>query len=264
MLNGKLSFGKSVVMSGVKSSVINAGPQLTVTTTEGGFIITPAVSKALNIAPGERIAFTNNFDSIAAGIQARMPELVEWCDENGVDIDSKEGQDAIFAAFGEWSICKGWALYDRMGEPSMVNVRVAKKDKEAFLAVPENRMKLVEENREALIEEFGELSDEELAEKLTADMVPSPQVQDAYGCKTAASSSATTAGATLTFTDTNIWMQLKADLTADEKAQMKKVYDVVLDEVEEMEVSNGFEKITVKAYPIKFVETVNGARSNKD
>ena len=79
MLNGKLSFGKSVVMSGVKSSVINAGPQLTVTTTEGGFIITPAVSKALNIAPGERIAFTNNFDSITAGIQARMPELVEWC-----------------------------------------------------------------------------------------------------------------------------------------------------------------------------------------
>ena len=45
-ING-LSFGISAVASGVKSSVVNAEPQLIVATTKGGFAITGSVSKAL-------------------------------------------------------------------------------------------------------------------------------------------------------------------------------------------------------------------------
>ena len=69
-ING-LSFGISAVASGVKSSVVNAEPQLIVATTKGGFAITGSVSKALGLQPGDNIMFANNIADVEALVMAK-------------------------------------------------------------------------------------------------------------------------------------------------------------------------------------------------
>ena len=49
-INGKLSFGVKAVVSGQKTSVVNADPILIANSTAGKFTITPPVSKILGVA----------------------------------------------------------------------------------------------------------------------------------------------------------------------------------------------------------------------
>ena len=90
-----MKFNVNAVMAGQKSSVVNATPQLIARTTVGQFTITSPVSKALGIAVGDSVMFRNNIADIEQAIQARPDELVQYANENGWDIDTPAGADAL-------------------------------------------------------------------------------------------------------------------------------------------------------------------------
>ena len=250
-LGNKISFGVQAVQAGQKSSTVNAAPQLIANSTSGKFVITSPVSKALNVAVGENVMFLNNIQGVEAAIQARVEDVVNYAAEKGIDINTREGEEQLLAAFTQWFIAKGVKQYDSKGNPIMASERYTKDDKAKYL--DEHKMEIVDENRDALVAQFGEMSDEELAEKLTIDMVEAPKFHACSGSKTATTASATGVGCQLNFTDTAIWGALKADL-GDLATKKNRIYNVLLDEVQKVDFNNGKENVTIDIYPIEFVE----------
>ena len=261
-LGNKISFGVQAVQAGQKSSTVNAAPQLIANSTSGKFVITSPVSKALNVAVGENVMFLNNIQGVEAAIQARVEDVVNYATENGIDINTREGEEQLLAVFTQWFIAKGVKQYDSKGNPIMASERYTKEDKAKYL--DEHKMEIVDANRDALVAQFGEMSDEELAEKLTVDMVEAPKFHACSGSKTATTASATGVGCQLNFTDTAIWGALKADL-GDLATKKNRIYNVLLDEVQKVDFNNGKENVTIDIYPIEFVEDtdpiVRGAKA---
>ena len=101
-LGNKIQFGVNAVVAGQKKSVVNAMPQLIVNSTQGKFSITSPVSKALGVAVGENVMFLNNIQGVENAIQARLDDVVNYANENGIDIETREGQDALLNAFTQW------------------------------------------------------------------------------------------------------------------------------------------------------------------
>ncbi len=262
-LGSKISFGFNAVQAGQKSATVNAQPQLIVSPTSGKFTITAPVSKKMQVAVGENIMFLNNIASVEQAILQRDEALVEWANENGVDLDSREGQDAVLKEFTVWALAKGVLLYDQKGNPIMASERYTKADKEAF--IKRNGAQFLDEMREALIERVGnpDASDEELLAAITADDVESPKYHALTGSKTSTSSTATGIGCQLSFTDTAIWNNMKADL-GEEKENYTRYYKVLLDEAFETEVNNGYQAVSILAYPVEFTEDVELVREKKD
>ena len=249
-----IRFGINAVMAGQKSALLNATPQLIVKSTPGQFTITSPVSKALGIAVGENVMFLNNIAGIEAMIQAAPDELINYCNENGWDINTREGQDALIKDQTVWYIAKGALLYKRNGEPILGTVRVTKEDKLAQIA--ENGLAMIQAMSEEAKAQFAAsknlegADDETLAGALTADDIASPTFHAASGSKTAATAKATGIGLQLNFTDTAIWDSLKSDL--EDKKSVNRIFNVNLDAAEEVSYHNGKEEIKVIAYPIEF------------
>lgn len=261
-LGTKLSFGVAAVQAGQKSATLNAAPQLIVNSTFGKFVITSPVSKALNIAVGENVMFLNNISGVEMAIQNRVADVVAYAEENGIDLNTREGEDKVLADLTQWFIAKGVPQYTSKGEPIMASERFTKEDKAKYLDA--HRMEIVEANREVLIEQFGELSDEELAERLTIDMVESPKYHSCSGSKTATSASTTGVGCQLNFTDSAIWNALKADL-GDAKESKNRIFNVALDELQEVPYNNGKEQVMINIAPIYFDKDVDPiVRAKKD
>lgn len=250
-LGNKIQFGVVAVQAGQKSSTVNATPQLTANSTTGKFAITSPVSKTMGIAVGENIMFLNNIAGVEAAIQQRVADIVSYAEENGIDLNTREGEETILATFTQWFIAKGVKLYDSKGNALLATERYTKEDKQAYLNA--HAMEIVEANREALVKQFGEMSDEELATKLTVDMVEAPKYHACSGSKTATTGNATGIGCQLNFTDTAIWGALKADL-GDMASKKNRVYDVKLDEATEVDFNNGKELVKITIFPIEFVE----------
>lgn len=251
---GKFNFGIQAVQAGQKSSTVNAEPQLIVNSTPGKFVVTAPVSKALDIAVGENIMFLNNIAGVEAAVQSRNSDVVAYAEELDLDLNTREGEDALVTALTQWFIAKGVPQYNSKGEPVMATERYTKEDKAKYLA--EHAMEIVAANRKALVEQFGEMSDEELAENLTLDMVESPKYHAASGSKTATTASTTGVGCQLIFTDSSIWTALKKDL-GDEASKKNRVYSVLLDEAQKTEFNNGKENVTITILPISFKEDVD-------
>lgn len=247
-LGTKLSFGVNAIQAGQKSATVNALPQLIASSTMGKFTITAPVSKALNIAVGDNVMFLNNITGVENAIQTNAPEVVAYAQENGLDLATREGQDAILAAFTQWFIAKGVPMYDKKGNPVMVTERLTKAEKEKYLA--DHVMEIVEMNREALVEQYGEGSDEELASHVTTDMIEYPKYHACSGSRTANVGRATGVGVQLNFTDAAIWGALKADL--EDKTSKVRTFKVDLDELTQIPYSNGKEDVTIDILPIEF------------
>lgn len=253
-LGNKLSFGVTAIQAGQKSATVNAAPQLIANSTSGKFTVTAPVSKALNIAVGENIMFLNNISNIEAAIQSQNEDIVAYAAELGIDINTREGEDALLRELTQWWIAKGVKMYKSNGEAIMATERFTKEDKAKYLA--EHAMEIVAANREVLVEQFGELSDEELAEHLTVDMVESPKYHACYGSKTSTTASTTGVGCALGFTDSAIWGALKADLGED-ATKKNRVFDVALSEASTIDFNNGYETVKVTVVPIVYVEDVD-------
>lgn len=251
---GKFNFGVQAVQAGQKSTTVNAEPQLIANSTPGKFVVTAPVSKILNIAVGENIMFLNNIAAVEAAVQSHNADVVAYAEEIGVDINTREGEDALISALTQWFIAKGVLQYTAKGEPVMATERFTKEDKSKYLA--EHAMEIVAANRDALVEQFGEISDEELASNLTVDMIESPKFHAATGSKTATTASTTGVGCQLIFTDSSIWSTLKKDL-GDEADKKNRVYDVLVDEAQTTDFNNGKENVKITILPIQFKEDVN-------
>lgn len=250
----KLQFGVNAVIAGQKVTSIKTNPQLIVNCTVGKFTITSPVSKALNIAVGENVMFLNNIIGIEQAIQAKVDDIVAYAQEHNIDLDTREGEDAILKEFTQWFIAKGVPRYTTKGEPIFSTERMTKEDKEKYLAF--HASEIVEANREALVEQFGDLSDEELISNLTIDMISYPKYHACSGSKTAANGNVTGVGSQLNFTDSAIWNALKVDL-GDEANKKNRIFNVLLDEGTLTDYNDGCKNVQITIYPIVFDKDVN-------
>lgn len=248
---GTIKFGFSGVQSGQKSATVNAEPRLIANSTNGKFSITAPVSKALNLAVGDNIMFLNNIPQLEEAIATRNEDILAFAQERGLDLNTREGHDAIIAEFGTWAIVKGIAEFDRKGNPLMVSERYTKADKEKF--IKDNAADILAGNREVLIERVGnpDASDEELIAAISVDDIESPKTQSYTGSKTSTSGNATGVGCQLNFTDTSIWNTLKADL-GENKEKKNRVFDVLVDEMFTVNLSDGYKEVECPAFMIKY------------
>ena len=66
------------------------------------------------------------------------------------------------------------------------------------------------------------------------------------GSKAANPAGLTGAGTSLTFTDSNVWKQLKADM-GDDATKLNRVFDIDVEELQDIELSDGYKTVVVKA-----------------
>lgn len=262
--NSKMQFGFNAVVSGQKSATVNAAPSLTACSTKGKFVVTSPVTKALKVAVGENIMFLNNISNVEQAIAQRTPDILAVADEMGVDIDSREGQDALLKSLTVWLITKGIAVKDSKNQQVTRQIRMSDEEKREYIT--KHAAEFVAAHRDDLIERNGgnDADDKTLSALIDIDEVNYPSYDLYTGSKTSTAGTATGVGCQVSFTDTTIWSQIKSDIDSPEKKN--RVFDVKLDNAIEVQVSNGFENVTVVAYPIEFVEDsdpiVRGQKDN--
>lgn len=243
---GKMSFGFSAVSAGQRN--VTYEPELVANSSLGGFRITPPVSKALGLQAGDNIMFVSTADNITEAIRNKVPELVEFCTENGLDIDSPEAAIAIHREFDMWGIAKGIQEFDPKGNPKTTRERMTKDEK----------MKYVEAHFEDCLESARNSQNEELVaalnregateEELKAvlmEAIQGDEIPKRKGSKSASPAGTTGIGVSLTFTDSNVWMRLKAHM-GDRAKTTNLVFSVNPEELTDAEIFNGYENVPVK------------------
>lgn len=242
-----MSFGFSAVNAGQRN--VSVEPQVIVVSTEGNFRITPPVSKVLGIGHGDYVMFLNNVDAIDAAINAKVAEVVTFCEENGLELGSPEAAIALHKEFDMWAIAKGIVEYDTKGNQKTTSERLTKNDK----------IKYASQNFDEMLAAAMESADDETKEALSRDGITKEEQIDILaafvnprelpkykGSKAANPAGLTGAGTSLTFTDSNVWKQLKADM-GDDATKFNRVFDVDVEELQDIELNNGYKTVTVKA-----------------
>lgn len=246
--NGKaMGFGFSAVNAGQRN--VSVEPQVIVVSTEGNFRITPPVSRVLGIGHGDYVMFLNNVDNIDAAIAAKDAQIVAFCKEQGLEIGSPEAAIAIHKAFDMWAIAKGIVEYDTKGNQKTSTERLTKNDK----------IKFVSQNFTDMLEQAMQQADDETKEALSRDGITKEEQIDILsafvtprelpkykGSKVANPAGLTGAGTSLTFTDSNVWKQLKADM-GDDATALNRVFDVDVENIQDIILNDGYKEVTVKA-----------------
>lgn len=248
-ING-LSFGISAVASGVKSSVVNAEPQLIASANKGGFAITGSVSKALGLQSGDNLMFANNIADVEYIVMAKENEdVLNYAKENGFDLNTAEGVEACVKSLTVWYIAKGVPMFKKDGTEATVSVRLTKEEKKKLY--DENIDSIIAANRAQLIAAYNlneNATDDEIKEHYTVDEMQNPQTQAFSGCKLAANGNAVGIGLRLNFSDTNNWEQLKADM--EDKTAFKRVFSVDIKAGETGKFNDGHKIVDVIYYPL--------------
>ncbi len=244
--NGKMGFGFSAVVAGQRGNT--SEPELVVTTTPGGFRLTSAVTRVLNIASGDNVMFINNIASIDAAIAGKEETLVNFCEEQGLDIDTPEAVAAIHAEFDSWGIAKGIQEFDSKGLPKKTTERMSVKQKRAYVdlnfdALLEGARQSDDAELVAAISREG-ITEEEIKEILL-NCVKSEEIDKFMGSKASNLSGFTGVGVQVNFTDSNVWNQLKRELGTDAD-KFNKTYEVDIENLIDVEVFNGCEVKNVK------------------
>lgn len=249
-----LSFG----VQGLSS--VNAGqrqvvydPQLIVCSTEGSFRITPIISKLLNLESGDNICFLNNIDAIDLAIRDNNPDIVAFCEENNLELGSPEALLAIHKAFDMWAVYKGVREFDSKGNPKTCVERLTKDDRRKFVKANFNAMmdavmasdKADVEPVKAALNAPGITEDKQI--DILCPFVVAKELPKFTGSKVANPNKLTGTGVTLTFTDSNVWSQLKGDL-GERANKVNRVFDIdVKNDIVDVPVNNGYETVMVKA-----------------
>lgn len=241
-----LSFGFSVINAGQRNTVVE--PQCIAVSTNGGFRITAPVSKALGVANGEYVMFLTNVDTINNAIADKHPDIVAFCEEHGLDVMSDEAAVAIHKEFDMFAIAKGIKEFDPKGNHRTCTERLSKKDKLTYVV----------QNFETMLEGALASGKEELVDALTREGITKEEQMDILatyvkpkelpkykGSKVASPSGTTGTGTALTFTDSNVWNQLKADLGA-EASKINRAFDVDVNDIQEMVINDGYKDVKVK------------------
>lgn len=244
----KGNFGFAVVTAGQRNVVTD--PELIAVSTEGGFRITGAITRVLGVQHGDYVMFINNIANIDRAIAEKVPELVDFVEENGLEWGSPEATIAIHKEFDMWAIARGIQEFDSKGLPVMGKERLTKED----------RMRLVNAKYEEMLAAALESDNKELVEALSREdatdeekknilcpFVQPVEVPKFKGSKVASPSSVTGLGVNLTFTDSNVWAQLKADL-GNKATAINRVYTIDLDNVQKCVINNGYEDVEVSMF----------------
>lgn len=241
-----MGFGFGVVNAGQRN--VQVEPQFIAVSTEGNFRITPPVSKVLGVGHGDYIMFINNIDKLDEKIAEKNETLVAFCEQMGLEFGTPEAAIAIHKEFDMWGIAKGIVEYDTKGNMKTVTERLTKGDK----------VKYVSQNFETMLEAALEQADDETKDALTREgitkeeqiniltaFVTPRELPKHKGSKAANPGGLSGTGTSLTFTDSNVWKQLKADM-GDEATLMNRIYDVDVEDLQEVPLFDGYKKVMVK------------------
>ena len=260
--NAKLSFGLGAVNVAKRNAV--SEPELVVNPTVGGFRITPAVSRALGLTNGGYIMFVSNIGAIEQAIANKDENLVAFCAEENIDMNTPEGVKAIHEAFDEWGIAKGIQMFDKNGNAVKTKERMSKTDKVEYVTNNfDDVLKAAIENGEpefaASLQVEGITKEEQI--EILANAVNPEQVNKYYGSKCSNSSNLSGTGVSLTFSDSAVWGALKEDL-GEEAKKMSRTFEVDIKELREVPYFNGHKEVIVKAAMLgEFKDTENTRKS---
>lgn len=242
-----MGFGFSAVNAGQRN--VSVEPQVIAVSTEGNFRITPVVSRVLGVGHGDYVMFLSNVANIDAAITNKADEVVAFCKANGLELGSPEAAIALHKEFDMWAIAKGIIEYDTKGNQKTTSERLTKNDK----------VKFVSQNFETMLEQAMEQADDETKDALSRDGITKEEQIDILsdfvtprelpkykGSKAANPAGLTGAGTSLTFTDSNVWKQLKADM-GDDATKFNRVFDVDVENLQDIVLSDGYKDVTVKA-----------------
>jgi hypothetical protein len=242
-----MGFGFSAINAGQRNAVVE--PQIIAVSTEGNFRITPPVSRALGIGHGDYIMFVTNVENIDEAIRNKAPEVIAFCEENGLEIGSAEAAIALHKEFDMYAIAKGITEYDPKGNMKTTTERLTKNDKIKFVSQRFDEMLAAaleqadEQTKVALTRK--DVTKEEQIDILSAFVTPR-ELTKFKGSKVANPAGLTGAGTSLTFTDSNVWKQLKADM-GDDAEKLNRVYDADVENLQDIVINNGYKNVTVKA-----------------
>lgn len=261
--NAKLSFGLGAVNVAKRNAV--SEPELVVNPTVGGFRITPAVSRALGLTNGGYIMFVSNIDAIEQAIANKDENLVAFCAEENIDMNTPEGVKAIHEAFDEWGIAKGIQMFDKNGNAVKTKERMSKTDKVEYVTNNfDDVLKAAIENCEpefaASLQVEGITKEEQI--EILANAVNPEQVNKYYGSKCSNSSNLSGTGVSLTFSDSAVWGALKEDL-GEEAKKMSRTFEVDIKELREVPYFNGHKEVIVKAAMLGEFKDTESTRKSK-
>ena len=261
--NAKLSFGLGAVNVAKRNAV--SEPELVVNPTVGGFRITPAVSRALGLTNGGYIMFVSNIDAIEQAIANKDENLVAFCAEENIDMNTPEGVKAIHEAFDEWGITKGIQMFDKNGNAVKTKERMSKTDKVEYVTNNfDDVLKAAIENGEpefaASLQVEGITKEEQI--EILANAVNPEQVNKYYGSKCSNSSNLSGTGVSLTFSDSAVWGALKEDL-GEEAKKMSRTFEVDIKELREVPYFNGHKEVIVKAAMLGEFKDTESTRKSK-
>lgn len=261
--NAKLSFGLGAVNVAKRNAV--SEPELIVNPTVGGFRITPAVSRALGLTNGGYIMFVSNIDAIEQAIANKDENLVAFCAEENIDMNTPEGVKAIHEAFDEWGIAKGIQMFDKNGNAVKTKERMSKTDKVEYVTNNfDDVLKAAIENGEpefaASLQVEGITKEEQI--EILANAVNPEQVNKYYGSKCSNSSNLSGTGVSLTFSDSAVWGALKEDL-GEEAKKMSRIFEVDIKELREVPYFNGHKEVIVKAAMLGEFKDTESTRKSK-
>mgnify|MGYP005901839159 FL=1 len=261
--NAKLSFGLGAVNVAKRNAV--SEPELVVNPTVGGFRITPAVSRALGLTNGGYIMFVSNIDAIEQAIANKDENLVAFCAEENIDMNTPESVKAIHEAFDEWGIAKGIQMFDKNGNAVKTKERMSKTDKVEYVTNNfDDVLKAAIENGEpefaASLQVEGITKEEQI--EILANAVNPEQVNKYYGSKCSNSSNLSGTGVSLTFSDSAVWGALKEDLGKEAK-KMSRTFEVDIKELREVPYFNGHKEVIVKAAMLGEFKDAESTRKSK-
>ena len=242
-----MGFGFGVVNAGQRN--ITVEPQFIAVSSEGNFRITPPVSKALGVGHGDYVMFVNNIDGIEDAIKNQDDIVKNFCEEQGLELGTPEASIAIHKEFDMWGIAKGIVEYDTKGNAKTTTERLTKNDKAKYVSQHFDEMLAAaseqadEQTKDALSRDG--VTKEEQIDILTAFVV-AREVPKYKGSKVANPAGLTGPGTSLTFTDSNVWKQLKVDM-GDEATKFNRVFDVDIENMQDVVVNDGDKNVTVKA-----------------
>lgn len=261
--NAKLSFGLGAVNVAKRNAV--SEPELVVNPTVGSFRITPAVSRALGLTNGGYIMFVSNIDAIEQAIANKDENLIAFCAEENIDMNTPEGVKAIHEAFDEWGIAKGIQMFDKNGNAVKTKERMSKTDKVEYVTNNfDDVLKAAIENGEpefaASLQVEGITKEEQI--EILANAVNPEQVNKYYGSKCSNSSNLSGTGVSLTFSDSAVWGALKKDL-GEEAKKTSRTFEVDIKELREVPYFNGHKEVIIKAAMLGEFKDIESTRKSK-
>lgn len=269
----KSSFGFSMVNAGQRMSG-NVDPQLIAVSTNGGFRLTGAATRLLSIMPGDNVMFVNNLGEIDSAItDATHPmhaDLIAFCEERGLTLGEPEASEAIHAEFDMWAVAKGIQEFDTKGNAKVAKERLSKKDKTTYATqnfdeMMQMIMESEEEGADAVRDQLNRdgITREEQIEILSG-LVSGKEVDSYTGSKCANPTGQNGVGLSVTFTDSNVWAQLKKSLPADEREKVNRIFDLAVDDITNVQISDGYKLVDVKVIPLASFTDKTPARAGKD